>query len=294
LPAVFALYRKVDDCRKTGHPFATRQTLAARMVGEAAAALPGVRIRVAADGQYATREMVQGLPPGTSLVSRIRRDAAIYALPPTRRHPGQRGRCPVKGKRLPTPRQIAARRTKGWKTITVTRPGKQVQRQVLGIPCLWYHVCRGVPIRLVIVRDPSGREKDDFFFCTDATVPDAEIVQRYYDRWGVEECILEAKQQMGFETTRGWCSTTVHHQAPLAMVLVTLIKAWFARCAAQEPSLLPHGTPWNPSKTRASFLDMVAALRRALWQHRISSNSRLTARVRDILKTLSYVLSEAA
>jgi hypothetical protein len=293
LPAVFALYRKPADCDRN-HPFATRQVLAARMVCQTAAAAPGVQFRVASDGQYATREMAQGLPPGVSLVSRIRRDAAIYALAPSRRRPGQRGRTRRKGKRLPTPRQIAARRTQGWKTITIPRQGRQVQRQVLGITCLWYHVCRAVPIRLVLVRDPIGRQEDDFLFCTDANVPDEQIAQRFYDRWGVEECILEAKQQMGFETTRGWCSKTVNHQAPLAMVLLTLVKAWYARCAADEPSLRPEEVPWNPSKTRPSFLDMLSALRRVLWQHRISSNSRFTARVRDILKTVSYALSAAA
>lgn len=292
LPAAFVLYRKPADCDRN-RPFATRQVLAARMVCQVADALPGMQIRVAADGQYATREMVQGLPEGVSLVSRLRRDAALYALPPARR-PGQRGRSRLKGKRLPTPNRIAARRTKGWKTIAVRRQGRQVQRRVLGITCLWYHVCRAVPIRLVIVRDPAGRQKDDFLFCTDAAVPDEQIVQRYYDRWGVEECILEAKQQMGFETTRGWCSKTVNRQAPLAMVLVTLVKAWYARCAAEEPSLLPQPTPWNPAKTQPSFLDMLAALRRVLWRHRISPNSRFTERVRDILEAVSYALSAAA
>jgi len=293
LPVVFALYRKPADCDRN-HPFATRQVLAARMVGQVSQALPGVEIRVAADGAYATRKMVTGLPKGVSLVSRIRRDAAIYALPPTRRAKGKRGAPPKKGRRLPTPRQIAARRTQGWKTITLQRQGRQVQRQILGITCLWYHVCRAVPIRLVIVRDPAGKQEDDFFFCTDARVPDEQIVQRYYDRWGVEECILEAKQQMGFETTRGWCSQTVNRQAPLAMVLVTLVKAWYARCAADEPSLRPETTPWNPHKSRPSFLDMLAALRRVLWQHRISPNSTSTARVRDILETVFYALSAAA
>ena len=293
LPVVFTLYRKKSDCDRT-HPFATRQVLAARMVCRVATALPGMQIRVAADGQYATRDMVMGLPEGVSLVSRIRRDAAIYDLPPKRRRPGQRGRHPTRGKRLPTPQQIASRRKKGWKTITVSRQGKQVRRLVLGITCLWYHVCQAIPIRLVIVRDPTGRQQDDFLFCTDATVPNAQIVQRYYDRWGVEECILEAKQQMGFESTRGWCSKTVNRQAPLAMVLVTLVKAWYSKCAIEEPSLLPETTPWNPHKTHPSFLDMLAALRRVLWQHRISSNSRFTARVRDILETVSYVLSAAA
>jgi len=293
LPTVFAIYRKKADCDRT-HPFATRQVLAARMVCQVATALPGMKIRVAADGQYATRDMVMGLPEGVSLVSRIRRDAAIYDFPPKRRKPGQRGRHPIRGKRLPTPRQIAARRMKGWKTMTVSRQGKHVQRHVLGITCLWYHVCRAVAIRLVIVRDPAGKQEDDFLFCTDATVSDQQIVQRYYDRWGVEECIRQAKQQMGFETTRGWCSKTVNRQAPLAMVLVTLVKAWYARCAAEEPSLLPEATPWNPHKTQPSFLDMLATLRRVLWQHRISSNSRFTARVRDILETVSYALSAAA
>jgi len=174
------------------------------------------------------------------------------------------------------------------------RQGRQVERVVLGVTCLWYHVCKGVPVRLVIVRDPAGRQKDDFCFCTDAGVADQEIVQRFYDRWGVEEAILEAKQQMGFESTRGWCSKTVNRQAPLAMVLVTLVKAWYSRCAVEEPSLLPKATPWNPTKTRPSFLDMLSALREVLWTHRITHNSRSSTRTQEILETLAYVLFAAA
>ena len=99
---------------------------------------------------------------------------------------------------------------------------------------------------------------------------------------------------MGFEATRGWCSQTVNRQAPLAMVLVTLVKAWYARCAHDEPSLRPETTPWNPHKSRPSFLDMLAALRRVLWKHRISPNSTFSTRVRDILETVFYALSAAA
>jgi len=35
--------------------------------------------------------------------------------------------------------------------------GREVERLVLGITGLWYHVCREVPIRLVLVRDPAGQ-----------------------------------------------------------------------------------------------------------------------------------------
>jgi hypothetical protein len=291
-PALFALYRKKSDCRGKDE-FQTHQELAGEIIQTAAQALPEVQWRVSADGQYAQQAVVQKLPKRVNLVSRIRRDAAIYDLPPARRPKGQRGPKPKKGKRLPCPRKLAACRKKGWKQITVFKQGYPVQRLVLGITCLWYHVCQNVPIRLVIVRDPAGKEKDDFFFCTDATVPDAQIVQRYYDRWGLEEAIEEAKQSMGFESTQGWCSKTVNRQAPLAMILVTLVKAWYARGARKEPSLQPEMMPWYQHKRHPSFADMLAALRKVLLHHRISANSRFSARVKELIETISYALFAA-
>jgi hypothetical protein len=292
LPVLFTLYRKRTDCN-LDHPFRTRQQLAGQMIQQAAEALPKVCWRVVADGQYASRDVVRALPENVNLVSRIRRDAAIYALPKARRR-GQRGQPAKKGPRLPTPRQLAARRRVGWQKITLFKQGRSVERLVLGITCLWYHVCRDKPIRLVLVRDPAGQEADDFFFCTHAAVPDAEIVQRYYDRWGVEEAIHEAKQCFGFETTQGWCSRTVNRQAPLAMVLVTLVKVWYARCALREPALRPEPLPWYPHKVQPSLADMLAALRKVLWQHRITLNSRSWPRVRRLFQMVSFALSGAA
>ena len=121
-----------------------------------------------------------------------------------------------------------------------------------------------------------------------------EIAQRYYDRWGVEEAIAESKQQMGFERTRGFCSKTVHRQAPLAMLLTTLVKLWYSRCAGAEPSLLPTPTPWYPSKDRPSFLDMLSALRRVLWQHRIRPNSSSRVEAAEIWEAVAYALFAAA
>jgi hypothetical protein len=291
-PVVFSLYRKPADCTQE-EPFRSRQERAGQMIQQVAQTLPGVQLRTSADGQYAKRQVVRVLPQGVNLVSRIRRDAAIYQLPPKRKVKGKRGRNPKKGKRLPTPQKIAKCRKNGWKEITVQKQGYPVKRLVLGITCLWYHVCGAVPIRMVIVREPSGKEEDDFFFCTDATVPDEQIVQRYYDRWGVEECILEAKQFMGFESTYGWCSKTVNRQAPLAMILVSLVKAWYAHCAADEPSLLPETMPWYEHKRHPSFLDMLSALRKVLWQHRISPNLRFLTQVKELIESVSYGLFAA-
>lgn len=104
LPVLFDLYRKRGDCdAAAGRPFLTRQQIGARMIHRASEALPGRKLRVGADGQYATREMADAArADGADLVSRMRADAAIYALPPKCRRP-RRGRPPKKGKRLPTP-----------------------------------------------------------------------------------------------------------------------------------------------------------------------------------------------
>jgi len=291
-PVVFSLYRKPSDCTKEDG-FRTRQELAGEMVQQVTQALPRVHWRISADGQYAKQQVVRALPYGVNLVSRIRRDAAIYQLPSRRKVKGKRGRKPKKGQRMPTPKKMAVYRKEGWKEIPVQKQGYPVQRRVLGITCLWYHVCGEVPIRMVMVRDPSGKEEDDFFFCTDATVPEEQIVQRYYDRWGVEECILEAKQSMGFESTHGWCSKTVHRQAPLAMILVSLVKAWYAHVAVQDPSLLPETMPWYEHKRHPSFVDMLSALRKVLWHHRISPNLRFSHQVKKLLESVSYGLFAA-
>lgn len=293
LPVLFTLYRKRPDCSRS-HPFKTRQEIAAQMIQEVQEALPEWDIRIAADGQYATRTVVGAASAaGTNLVSRIRSDAAIYALP-SEPPPHRRGPKPKKGKRLPTPKQIAARRRKGWRTIKVRKHNKIVKRKVLPVTCLWYRVAKDRPIKLLIIRDPAGKEKDDFAFCTDPTADDVEIVERFAARWPIEEAIHDGKQLGGFEQVQGWCPRTVERQAPLALIVQTLVKAWFLRYGARAKSAQPQGTDWGASKDHPSYLDMLATLRRALWAHRINLNSILRGGVRELFKTLQFVLCAAA
>jgi hypothetical protein len=292
LPVWCTLYRKPPDCDRQ-HPFRTRQEIAAAMIRQTAEALPDWGIRVAADGQYATGAVVSAAAEaGTNLVSRIRSDAAIYALPPKGKR-CKRGRRPKKGRRLPTPKRLA-RRPKGWRTVEARVHGKRVKRRVLARVCLWYHVGKDQPIKLLIVRDPSGRQTDDYLFCTDPAVGDAEIIERFAARWSIEESIHDAKQQGGFEQVQGWCPRTVLRQAPLALIVQTLVKAWYVRYGARARSAHPHGTEWMPPKDHPSYLDMLATLRNALWSDRLNINSTLRRGLRELLATLRFTLSAAA
>ena len=301
LPVLFTLYRKRPDCDKA-HPFLTRQQIAAGMIHEARSALSEVEgpdrvIRIAADGQYATGKVVSAASEARSnLVSRMRCDAALYALP-SRRRRFQRGRPRKKGKRLPTPRQLAARRKTGWRTVQVLAYGKLVERLVLPVLCLWYHVSRDKPVKLLIVRDPSGKQKDDYLFCTDAAVSDEQIIERFAARWPIEECIHDGKQLGGFEQVQGWCKRTVERQAPLALIVQTLVKTWYLLHGADAPAAQPQGAKvcgWLRDKDHPSYLDMLATLRRVLWTHRIKCNSTLADRVRRLLEPLRFTLCAAA
>jgi len=233
------------------------------------------------------REVHSALPGWTIRV------AAIYALPSQRRR-RQRGRKSQKGKRLPAPKQLAARRKKGWQTVQVLIYGKRVKRRVLPIICLWYHVSKDRPIKLLIIRYPAGKQNDDFAFCTDPTVDDGQIVERFAARWPIEESIHDGKQLGGFEQVQGWCPRTVERQAPMALVVQTLVKAWYLHYGARAKSAQPKGTDWMPDKDHPSYLDMLATLRRALWAHRININSILKGRVRELWNTLQYTLCAAA
>jgi hypothetical protein len=297
LPVLFALYRKAKDCDRT-HPFLTRQQIAAQMIRQTRHALPQRTIRVAADGQYATQEVVEAARnTQSSLVSRMRCDAAIYALPPQRKRRHQRGRRRKKGKRLPTPKRLAARRKTGWRSIEALAYGKLARRKVLPVICLWYHVSKDQPIKLLIVRDPSGRQKDDYLFCTDPGVPDEQIIERFAARWPIEESIHDGKQLGGFEQVQGWCRRTVERQAPVALIVQTLVKAWYLLYGADAVGAHPQGAKvwgWMAEKDHPSYLDMLATLRRVLWTYRIKCNSTLVGRVRRLLEPLRFTLCAAA
>jgi hypothetical protein len=297
LPVLFALYRKRCDCDRQ-HPFQTRQQLAADLIRQARQTLPQVPLRVVADGQYATQDVAAACRQCQApLISRIRTDAALYDLAPK---PSRRRRGPVRrrGRRLPTPPQIAARRRTGWKRVRVLMYGRRPSRLVLGVKCLWWHVCKDQPVKLLIVRDPAGKEKDQYLVCTDASLSDREILRRFAARWPIEEVIRQGKQLDQIERLQGWSAHTVLRQLPLGLIVQTLVKAWFLGHGVRAAHAQPHGASawsWAAAKAHPSYLDMLATLRRVLWTARFNTgNSGLFSRVRGVAQSLLFTVCAAA
>ena len=146
-----------------------------------AQALPGKKIHVTGDAAYAGGELKK-LPPGVTWTTRLRKDAALYGLPPART--GRRGRPRVKGDKLPALGKLAA--TAAFAPVTVTRYDKTVTAQAAVITCLWHSVFGSRRVQVVLIRDTSASGYDLALVTTDTAASAAQVIQRYASRWSIE------------------------------------------------------------------------------------------------------------
>ncbi len=122
--------------------------------------------------------------------------SALSVVPPPRRRTGQKGRPRVRGKRLRSPEKQAGAKNAAWKKVSVTAYGKTAVVRVLVIDALWYVVGGSERLRLVVVRDFPGHDKDDVFVCTDPTLPPRHIIESYSKRWSLAVSFHEAKGKL--------------------------------------------------------------------------------------------------
>lgn len=280
-PLLARLYRKKADCTPA-HPFRTRQELVLEMVQKLSQRLPGRELALLLDGAYPSRELLAALPENVQLVSRLRADAALYELPPRRRRSGP-GRPRQKGERMKALAQMAGS-SASWERRMVLSYGKKRVRLLRSFPALWWKVAQGRVLQVVIVRDPAGKEKDDYFFTTDLEMRPARVVELYAARWGIEEVIREGKQLAGFSEVQGWSERSVERQAPFALLVLSMVKAWYVWHVApvERPAELP------------SVAVMFTRLRLAYWQKRISALSLPGHELHKLTQALAAALSAAA
>ena len=221
-----------------------------------------------ADSLYAGRALLEGRPATVHVISRLRMDAALWAPAPPRR-PGQTGRPRRRGMRLPAPTALA-RRCRRWQPTSVTVYGRAISTTVFTCRALWYTALRDHPVRVVIVRDPSGKRAEEAFFCTDPTGTPAFILEAYARRWTLEVTFHDAKQFLGLEDPQGQTPAAVRRTAPLALIVYALVLLWYADQFHRQRPVCWLPRPWYRTKTAPSFLDMLTALRRAGWRQYLS------------------------
>ena len=235
-----------------------------------------------ADGAYAKRPFVQPLlAAGVTLVGRLRKDAALWDLPPVEKVK-RRGRKRKYGlNRLSLAKRAAHRH--GWQETNVSVYGKEVIKRTKTF--LATHRTFGGTIRVVIVQERTGPQ---FFFCTDADASVAEIIECFADRSAIEQVFHDVKEVWGSgqqQVRNLFSNIAVWH---MGLWLHTLVELW---AWDREANDLVHrdDSPWDRADRRPSHADRRKALQASCLADELSSTTpprQLTQKIRTLLQRL--------
>ena len=283
LPVLMRLYRRKQERRQPGRPrgerkaigqakpgeYRTRPQLAGEMIALLASWLPDRTIHVVGDSAYGGKSISRNLPDRVHLTSPMVMNAALYDQPSKRRK-GERGAPRKKGKRLPSPVELAKSKKVRWTKTRATLYGRRVRVWYKSRTALWYNSAGRRLLRIVVVGDPSGRRKDDCFFSTDLNLSAKAILELFAMRWPLEVAFYNAKQFLGLEDPQNRTPQAVQRTAPIALYLHTLVILWFAKHGRFNAEAYRRAHPWYTQKRTPSFADMLASLKMASLKESIS------------------------
>ena len=268
LPVLFRLFRPKDEARpELDAERPSQPELARTLIDMVLGRFPTRTVEVVCDGAYASKAW-QRLPGRVTVTTRMRANAAVYALPAAERRPGQQGRTPLKGPKLQSLAKIAE--TAIFTPVTITGPdGRERTAHIHEFTCLWYKPFHTRPVKVILIRNP-GTEKgfDVALASTDTNAAGAQLIARYDTRWTIETAHQEAKSH-GVGEARNRVEKAVKRTVPFGFLTQTITIAWYAVHGNPQADLHERRrtAPWYRQKTTISYTDMLAALRRELIRH---------------------------
>lgn len=225
------------------------------------------------DGAYASVVLAHAcVTSNVTLVSRLRLDARRHDFPEPQPK-GKRGRKPKKGKRLPKLGELASDPNQPWQEAEIAwYGGERKRRKLLSGVCLW-HTNGQEPVKIcwVLSVDPEGNDKPEAFFSTDVALVPERIVEIFVLRWNVEVTFEEVRRHLGVETQRQWSDRAIARTTPVLMGLFSL--ACLIALRLLEKGTLPVRQAAWYVKQEATFSDVLAFVRRAIWAKKYFVNS---------------------
>ena len=293
LPLLSRLYIRKKDLPGIGPKhrpaFRTKLELAAELLRWAKPWLGLLRlpIWVVADGAYAKKDFLKpAMSLGMTVVSRLRKDAALRSLPGPR-PAGKRGRSRIYG---PDVIDLAKRggQRRGWATGRFTLYGERVTKRYKTFLATWRPA--GGVIRVVLVDEPNGWRA---YFCTDTSASVADILGTVADRFSLEITFRECKQVVGAGQQQVrflWANVGAFH---VCLWTFTMTEAW--AWDREEGVLVDRSaSPWDVASRRPSHADKRRAWRRAPLAEEIRGVVRPGAAEAEIQAVAERLLSLAA
>jgi len=245
LPQAALVARKPTMRRGRDVPeFRTKLEQAAEMLTEVAAFFAGVPVLAVADSWFGNNGLVKPMREAIGmqfqLLSRLRSNTTLHALPPPRR-PGQRGRPRTYGARLGSTAQMAAQLRGEAQPYTVDLYG-QVRTVTASTAVLMLHTLK-CPVRVVWV---YRKTRWVALFTTDLRLSVELIIAFYGARWKIEAAFRELKQEIGSQRCQARTACAVSNHLQLCLMAMSITWMYAAR-------LHPHPQRRHTVRGRTSF-----------------------------------------
>lgn len=231
---------------------------------------------VAFDGGYTNSTVLKNIPPHTTCIGRIRKDAHLSLLPdPARVKPcGRRLRY---GADAPTPDQLRTDDSEPWQTMTFTHSGiTHPLRYKLRKSLLWRTAGVGQMLQLIIIaplayrlrkgskllyRDPA------YLICTDPALDVRQIIETYFQRWDIEVNFRDEKTLLGVGQAQVRAESSVASEPAFAVAAYGLLLVSAQRAFGNSTAGLLPQPKWAAASKgpRTSTQQLIHQLRAEVW-----------------------------
>jgi hypothetical protein len=249
------------------------------------------RLILVGDGGFAAGQLAWDcIRRCVTLVSRLKMNARLFDFPPERK-PGKRGRIALKGRKLMNFKQMLVMENLPWKEVEITGySGIRRKVRFISTTCMWgSEGTTPVPIRWVLVTDPTGKMDPMPLMSTDPLMTPEQIIELYIDRWSLEVTFEESREHLGVETQRQWSDKAIARSTPVLLGLYSLV-CLVANRMGQSEVLKVEEAAWY-RKEHVTFSDLLRVVRMAIWRDNLFSQK---GKMSDSVKNMTPEMKEWA
>lgn len=231
----------------------------------------GIRFVIVGDTAFACHKIAHTCANlGGALVSKMRIDSRIFHFPDQNKK--RKGKPLLVGKRCPLFSDYLTDPNINWKESIVNwYSGKKKKVLVYTGVNLWYaYGIPPLPIRWVLVKDPTGEIAPVVLFSTYTEHSPERIIEIFVSRWPIEVTFEESRRHLGVETQRQWSDKAIVRTTPCILCSFSIIVLMAMRIALEkEEKISPQKAAWY-HKTHLTFSDMLSYVRMAILRKKYS------------------------
>lgn len=192
-----------------------------------------------------------------ALISRMRMDARIFNFPDQNKK--RKGRPLLVGKRCPLFTDYLMDQTINWEKIVVNwYGGKEKELLIYTGIHLWYaYGIPPLPIRWVLIKDPTHENEAIVLFSTNTQHSAKRIIEIFVSRWSIEVTFEESRRHLGIETQRQWSDKAIERTTPCLFGSFSVTVLMGHQLAEETKSKIPiRETSWY-NKKHVTFSDVL-------------------------------------